>query len=145
MSPNLALKALPRMRPQMRLKMNGTGLVAAIALIIVVALMAMGIARTVQLGAGSVSLDILSQRALLAATTGAQIGLNRVFAPVGAASCVNRNLDVSSLGGLPACQAAVSCSSDLVRGKNYYTVTSTGLCTADSLQAERSVVVLATP
>ena len=91
MFPNLPLKGPPQMPSQMPRKVKGAGLVAAIALIIVVALMAMGIARTVQLGAGSVSLDILSQRALLAATTGAQIGLNRVFAPAGAASCVNRN------------------------------------------------------
>ena len=132
------------MCPKVPSRIRGSGLVAAIALIIVVALMALGIAQTVQLGAGSVSLDILSQRALLAANSGAQLGLNRVFAPAGATSCINRAWDVSGLAGLPACQATVSCSSDLVRGKTYYTVTSTGSCTADILQAERSVLVRAT-
>lgn len=124
---------------------KGGGLVAAIALIIVVALLALGIARTVRLGAGSVSLDILSQRALLAASSGAQLGLNRTFAPVGAVSCINRTWDVSTLPGLPACQAAVTCSSEIVRGKTYYTVVSTGSCAADTLQAERLIRVRATP
>lgn len=139
--PSNPFRVLSRKVPRQR----GSGLVAAIALIIVVALMALGIARTVQLGAGSVSLDILSQRALLAANSGAQLGLNRIFAPAGAATCINRTWDVSGLAGLPACQVTVSCSSDLVRGKTYYTVTSTGSCTAASLQSQRSVLVRATP
>ena len=118
---------------------------AALALIMVVALLALGITRIVQLGAGSVSLDVLSQRALLAASSGAQLGLNRVFAPLTAPSCNNRNWDVSNLAGLPACQASVTCSSDVVRGRTYYTLVSSGSCSADTLQAERLIRVRATP
>ena len=124
---------------------QGGGLVAAIALITIVALVALGVTRTVQLGAGSLSLDVLSQRALLAASSGAQLGLNRVFAPAGVASCNNRNWDFSTLTGLPSCQAVVSCTSETVRGKVFYTIASTATCAAATLQAERSVLVRATP
>ena len=97
-------------------RQQGAGLVAAIALITVVAFVSLAVTRTVQLGAGSVSIDVLSQRAALAANNGVQFGLNRVFAPAGPASCINRSWDFSALAGLPSCQADVSCSSTTVRG-----------------------------
>ncbi len=124
---------------------SGAGLIAAIALLIIVALLALAITRTVQLGAGSVGLDILSQRALLTATSGAQLSLNRVFAPAGAGSCAGQSWDLSDLNGLPACQAAVTCTSVIVRGRVFYEVRSTGTCAAGPEQASRKVLVRATP
>ena len=124
---------------------RGAGLIAAIALLIIVALLALAITRTVQLGAGSVGLDILSQRALLTATSGAQLGLNRIFAPAGVGSCAGQSWDLSDLNGLPACQAAVTCASVTVRGRVFYEVRSTGTCAAGAEQASREVLVRATP
>jgi MSHA biogenesis protein MshP len=124
---------------------QGAGLVAAIALIVIVALVALAVTQTVQFGASSVSLEVLSQRALQAATSGAQLGLNRVFAPAGVGTCTDRSWDFSGLPGLPACQAVVTCDSAVVRGNNYYIVHSTGKCAADTLQTERVVRVRATP
>ena len=126
-------------------KQSGAGLVAAIALIVIVAVVALAVTRTVRLGAGSVSLDILNQRALQTAASGAELGLNRVFAPAGAGACVDHNWDLSLLAGLPSCQATVTCDSEVVRGKVYYSIASRGTCTADTLQAERVVQVRATP
>ena len=124
-----------------RSRQNGAGLVAAIALIVVVALLSLAVTVTVRLGATSVSLDVLNQRALQAANSGVQIGLNRVYAPSGAGSCTNRNVDFSALPGLPACQASVTCASQTVAGKTYYTLVSTGSCSADTTQAQRRVRV----
>ena len=133
-----------QVRAPLRLQ-HGAGLVAAIALITIVAMVALAVTRTVQLGAGSVSLDILSQRAALAASSGANLTLNKIFAPAGVGSCANDNWDLSVVNGLPNCVASVTCSSDVVRGRPYYTVDSRAVCTADVLQAERSVRIRATP
>ncbi len=124
---------------------RGSGLIAAIALLVIVALLALAITRTVTLGAGSVGIDILSQRALLSASSGAQLGLNRVFAPSGAGACAGQVWDFSALNGLPACQATVTCDSVIVRGRQFYQVRSTGSCSAGAEQAERVVLVRATP
>lgn len=136
---------MPLKRIHSRGRQEGAGLVAAIALITIVAFVSLAVTRTVEFGAGSVSLDILSQRAALSASNGAQLGLNRVFAPAGTASCIGRSWDFSTLAGLPSCQANVTCSSTTVRGDVFYTVTSVATCSADTLQAERSVLVRATP
>ena len=126
-------------------KSTGAGLVAAIALITIVAALTVAITRSVQLGAGSVAIETLNQRALLSASNGAQLGLNRIFAPQGAGACVDQVFSFANTPGLPACQANVTCASENVRGRVYYTVNSTGSCTAGSLVAEREVLVQATP
>ena len=124
-------------------RQSGAGLVAAIALIVVVALLSLAVTTTVRLGATSVSLDVLNQRALQAANSGAQLGLNRVYAPSGVGSCANRSLDFSALPGLPGCQANVTCTAQTVAGKTYYTLVSSGSCSADTAQAQRQVRVRA--
>ncbi|XOV84062.1 MAG: hypothetical protein ACFHXK_02880 [bacterium] len=126
-------------------RVAGAGLVAAIALITIVAVLTVAITRSVALGAGSTALETLNQRAMLAAGNGAQLGLNRVFAPTGVGGCAGQTFDFSSLAGLPACQAEVSCSSETVRGRIYYTLNSVGSCSAGSQVAQREVLVQATP
>lgn len=118
---------------------------AAIALITIVAALTVAITRSVSMGAASTSLDVLSQRAMLAASNGAQLNLNRIFAPQGVGLCGAQTLDFSGLPGLPSCQASVTCDSETVRGRVYYTVNSVASCSAGSLQAQRSVLVHATP
>lgn len=132
MSPNMIIR-----------RQCGAGLVAAISLIVVVALMALAITRTVTSGAQNAGLEVLSERALLAANSGAQLGLNRLFAPAGAGSCVNVTFDWSSLASLPNCDAQVTCATSTVRGRNHYTLQSTGRCAAGDLQSERQVLVRA--
>lgn len=126
-------------------KSAGAGLVAAIALITIVAALTVAITRSVQLGAGSAAIETLNQRAALSASNGAQLGLNRIFAPEGAGTCVDRLFDFTNTPGLPACQANVTCDSETLRGRIYYTVNSVGSCAAGSLVAQREVLVQATP
>ena len=126
-------------------KVAGAGLVAAIALITIVAALTVAITRSVQLGAGSTAIETLNQRAVLSASNGAQLGLNRIFAPQGTGVCLDQLFDFTNTPGLPACQANVTCDSETVRGRIYYTVNSIGSCTAGSLVAEREVLVQATP
>jgi MSHA biogenesis protein MshP len=127
----------------MRRKIEGAGLIAAIALIVVVAVLVLAITRTVQFGAENLGIDVLDQRALLAAQSGAQLGLNRIFAPQGVGSCANMNFDLSGLPGLNICTTQVACTSVVVRSEPYYTIESTGTCATGDLQATRSVRVRA--
>ncbi len=124
---------------------QGSSLMTAIALITIVALLAVAITRSVELGAESVSLEIVSQRASFAATSGAQLALNRVFAPSGTSTCSDQTMNFASLAGLPACEARVTCTAQVIDGKPYYTLVSDGRCDAGNMQSQRSVIVKATP
>ena len=125
-------------------RQRGIGLVAAIFLIVVVAALVTAIARTVRTSADAFSLDVVSHRAFLAAESGAQLGLNRVFAPSGAPACGNWTWALDA-AGLRSCTAEVACRSEIVDGTPYYTVESDGRCDVGGVVAERRVLVRATP
>jgi MSHA biogenesis protein MshP len=120
------------------------GLVSAIFLIVVVSLMVVAVVGMVRTSGEAFAQDIMSHRAFLAAESGAQLGLNRVFAPVGAGSCTNWNWDLTS-SGLPSCEATVACRSETVAGTSYFTLESDGRCAAGGYVAERRVLVRARP
>lgn len=127
----------------MRRSAAGAGLIAAIALIVLVAVLVLAIARSVEFGAQSQSIEMLSERASLAAQSGAQLALNRAFAPQGVGVCANTSFDVSGLPGLNICASQVSCTTTVVRSQPYYTIESTGTCATGDMQATRTVRVQA--
>jgi MSHA biogenesis protein MshP len=118
--------------------------VAAIFLIVVVAALVTAIARTVRTSADAFSLDVVSHRAYLAAESGAELGLNRVFAPSGAPTCSTWSWDLAAVG-LASCRADVVCRSEIVDGTPYYTLESDGRCDSGGVVAERRVLVRARP
>ncbi len=118
------------------------GLMAAIFLIMVVTVLSVAVVRSVRSGAGAFAQDILFQRAFLAAESGAQLGLNRVFAPAGSGTCVDQTFALDALD-LPDCDADVRCRSETVEGRVTYTVESRGRCSAGTALAERHVLVRA--
>lgn len=117
---------------------------AAVFLIVVVAALVVAITRMVRTSEQAFAQDVVANRAFLAAESGAQIGLNRVFAPSGATSCTSWTWDLSDVG-LNDCQARVICRSELVSGSPLYTVESNGRCDAGDVVAERQVLVRAVP
>lgn len=123
---------------------RGVGLVAALFLITVVALLSVAIMGSVRTGADAFALDVVAHRAFLAAESGAQLGANRVFAPSGTPVCVNANYDLDALG-LASCSAAVSCDSELVAGEALYTLRSAGRCDSGGVVAQRQVLVRLAP
>src|SRR4051812_33787514 len=90
-------------------KQRGIGLIAAIFLIVVVAALAVGITSLVRTGATSYARDVLAYRAFLAADSGAQLAMNRVFAPDGTPACANHDYSFAQ-SGLENCAASVTCS-----------------------------------
>jgi MSHA biogenesis protein MshP len=128
----------------MRRSQRGIGLVAAIFLIVVVAALTVAMARLVRSGGTALAQEVLAQRAFLAAESGAQLALNRVFAPAGAGACGTWSWDLDTVE-LPGCRAEVSCRSDLVDGVPHYTLESDGRCRAGEASAERRILVRAVP
>ena len=126
-----------------RNRQNGIGLIAAIFLIVVVAALAVAITSLVRSNSNSFVRDVLAYKAFLAADSGAQLALNRIFAPVGTPSCANRVYTFTQTG-LEGCQATVSCSALLVGGQQRYDVQSHGRCTTAVDIAERRIDVRAT-
>lgn len=120
------------------------GLVAAIFLIVVVAGLVVAITRMVRTSGDAFAQNVVSHRAFLAAESGAQLGLNRVFAPAGTGSCTDWNWDLSHIG-LNACHAEVTCRSEVVDGTPHYTLESGGRCDSGRFVAERRVLVRAAP
>ncbi len=135
---------MSRSLPALRSHARGLGLVSAVFLIVVVSILAAAITRTVRTSGDLFARDVLAHRALLAAESGAQLALNRVFAPAGAGSCGNWTWPLDDVG-LPRCQVSVACRGEVVAARTYYTLDSAGRCDAGGEVAERQIVVRAQP
>lgn len=123
-------------------RQRGIGLIAAIFLIVVVASLAVGVASLVRSGAAGYVQDLLAYKAFLAADSGAQLSLNRVFAPQGTPSCSSR-VYAFDMPGLEGCRATVTCRAISVGGALRYNLESHGRCGAGSENAERRIAVRA--
>lgn len=119
---------------------TGMGLVSAIALITLAAVLSIAIMRTVRTVSDSSVQAIVSFRAFLAAESGAHLGANRLIAPAGSGSCTSRTFVLADLG-LPSCSALVDCRSEVVAGETLYTLQSTATCNPPGFKATHSVVV----
>lgn len=121
-------------------KSAGMGLVSAIALITLAAVLSIAIMRTVRTVSDSSVQAIVSFRAFLAAESGAHLGANRLIAPDGSGSCSSRTFVLSDMG-LPSCSTVVDCRSEAVGGETLYTLQSTATCSPSGFKASHSVVV----
>lgn len=127
-------------RGTIRQKATGLGLVGAIFVITVLAILSAAMARMVETGARTYTLEILSAKAFRAAESGAELGTNAVFAPNGAGSCGTTTFSFSD-EALRRCTAAVTCGQVAAGGETFYTVTSVGTCDAVDVSAQRTVQV----
>lgn len=125
-------------------RQRGIGLAAAVFLVLVVALLVVAIVRSVQTSGEAFAQDVLSHRAFLAAESGVQLSLNRLFAPLGSGTCADRSYDLAGIG-MPGCRALVACRSESVTSGTTYTLESAGRCDVGAMAAERTVLVRAAP
>ncbi|MBL4680913.1 MAG: hypothetical protein JKY88_09340 [Pseudomonadales bacterium] len=121
-------------------KQCGLGLIGAIFVIVVVAILSTAMSQMLVTDSEIQSYEILSLKAFLAAESGAQLGVNRVLPPIGGGSCAARTFTFTD-SPLRFCQAVVSCTTLTVSGDNYYTLTSNAQCQAGSYLAQRTVQV----
>ncbi|MCB1644177.1 MAG: pilus assembly PilX N-terminal domain-containing protein [Pseudomonadales bacterium] len=127
-----------------RRQSSGIGLVGAVFLMVVVSLLSVGLSKVLESNALSRSYDTVSSRAFFAAESGAQLAVNRTVPPAGGGSCASRTFSFPE-SALLGCSASVTCSSMLVQGETYYTLTSTGQCGAGDIVAQRIVQVRVKP
>ncbi len=123
---------------------QGFGLISAIFLIVVVALLALAVASLVRTSSAAYSQDVLSVQAFAAAESGAALGLNRVFAPYGSGSCSDRTFEFSE-PGLNGCSAEVRCQQTVIDDLPHYDLVSLGRCIAGGGSAEREILLRARP
>lgn len=136
------LKRQPYWRVAVLHRQRGVGLIAAIALIVLIAVIATAMARLVQENSATDVASLVRAHTLAAAESGLELALNRTYAPDGAASCVNRNFTFG-MSGLRGCNAITTCASTTVSGQVYYDLSSRGVCTDGALSSSRRVVARA--
>ena len=118
-------------------KQRGLGLISAIFVITVMALLAVGVASLVANSANIHSWKILSMRAQSAAQSGLQIKLAAI---ADSPDCTaNSSEYIYNTAALYQCTAVVSCSSVKYQDKNYITLNSLGSCGVGLETAVKSV------
>lgn len=141
---NSITSLMSEMRPEPYLKqpkrVSGMGLVSAIALITLAAVLSIAIMRTVRTGSDSSTQALVSFRAFLAAESGAQLAANRLVAPLGSPTCSSQNFDLADVG-LPSCSVVVDCRAETVVSEILYTLQSTAICNPSGFSASHSLVV----
>ena len=114
---------------------RGIGLPVAIFVITVLAAFAVNMGYLVQDNATGRIEYVQSLRALMAAESGGDLGLNVLFDPSDATtysslSCSSTPVSYSFTNdpGMAGCSASVSCTSSSSSGETVYTITSVGTC-----------------
>lgn len=107
-------------------KHQGSALVIAVFIIVVLSLLGVALVRMNSTSAHSVVYEVAGTRAFQAAQSGMQIQLQRVFPLSGSPSCPSSipRITFNNVKGLEGCSAAISCADK----DDYYFITSQGLC-----------------
>ena len=121
---------------------RGFGLISAVALIVLIAVIATAMARLVQENSATDVAGLVRVRTLGAAESGLELALNRAYAPVGVVACANRSVTFTE-PGLRGCSAATTCASTTVAGQVYYDLSSRGVCTDGAVNSSRMVIARA--
>mgnify|MGYP000023509221 CR=1 FL=1 len=129
------------------LKQNGSALVIAIFIIVVMTLLGSALVRMISSSAETVAYEVIGTRAFQSAQIGLQRKLQVLFplSPTPGSCEPNITYDLSTIKGLENCEARnVVCALDAsVSGVNYYTIESTGQCEVAGIITTRTLQVQA--
>ncbi len=128
------------MRPDLRFSrfntrkaQAGLGLVSAIFVITVGALLAAAMASMMRVGQTATVQSFQATRAMQAAESGIQMEMVRLIqSSVGSACQSSNSYDFNTVAGLVGCNAATECSVSVVGTERYATIVSTGRCGGNS-------------
>jgi len=128
-----------------RLKQQGSSLVIAIFIIIVLSLLGAALVRMLNSSAETIVYEVYGTRALQAAQSGLQKKLADLFPLSVGPTCnlVNEDKDFSNTPGLDNCSYAASCVSNTNGSITTYTITSTGSCSIAGIVTSRKLEVVA--
>ncbi|MEM7099033.1 MAG: hypothetical protein AAF541_12300 [Pseudomonadota bacterium] len=135
-----------RLRPPIPIQPQaGLGLISALFIIMVAAMLTVAIARSINTTSAAVGLEIYSLNAFLAAESGAQLAMNELYSPLAGGSCTSRTINLNTVG-LTDCEAVITCASETVSSRTYFTVSSAGRCSeGGNLMAQREILVRTQP
>lgn len=122
---------------------TGLGLISAIFVIVIIALLVAAMSKVMTIGQGYRSQEALATRALLAAQTGAELHLSELLHPDNGKSCANTTRTLT-VDGLQDCNYQASCAVITISGQNFYTINSVGRCGSGVDSATRTVKVRVT-
>ena len=122
---------------------TGLGLISAIFVIVIIALLVAAMSKVMTIGQGYRSQEALATRALLAAQTGAELHLSELLHPDNGNSCTNTTRTLT-VDGLQYCNYQASCAVITISGQNFYTINSVGRCGSGVDSATRTVKVRVT-
>lgn len=142
------------MKTNSRSRQTGLSIPLAIFVLVIIAMLGAAMVNILNLGQESVAREVVSMRALMAAESGAERGLNTVLeggaACTGDLSVAPTDLDNLSWSpwtiaapGLAGCTAVVSCGQINIAGTAYYSFRSEGECGPAGDRAHRVIQVQA--
>lgn len=135
----------PNLPPAFR-KQSGLGLISAIFVIVVLAMLVVGMSSIMTASQTYRAQEILAVRALSAAQTGSELHLSELLHPENTQVCTSDALPVALLtAGLLDCSYQASCASVTVGTDTYYTIKSVGRCGSGVDSATREVKVRVAP
>ncbi len=120
----------------------GLSLPAVIVIVVILGIVGAGLVNLTATSNVAVGNEVLSIRAFMAAESGAQNGMARLF-PLGggAAQCNTLNVNFNN-AGLIGCSASITCTGPVsIGGHDMYTLTSTGQCGSGESVASRTLRV----
>ena len=128
-------------------RQRGASLIMAVFMIVIFSMLAAVMAKMISGSSENVSYEVLGTRAYFAADTGNQWAQQQLF-PVSSSStsCADVNgatvPNISNVPGLIGCTISnIECTSFVESEVTYFTVTSTGNCTAGEISTNRSIQV----
>lgn len=138
-----------RKRSKLPVKQQGSALMLALFIIIVLTLLGSALVKVLSTSSESIAQEVIGTRALMAANSGMQAHLQKLFPLNGSVACPGDFIyDFSETGsdtqGLYHCKANTSCTlyfPDPTTGVNYYRLTSTGECGSSAVAANSKAVV----
>ncbi|WP_448565570.1 PilX N-terminal domain-containing pilus assembly protein [Thalassotalea ganghwensis] len=138
----------PRQKLTRKSFANGSALVVAIFVIIVISLLGVALIKMLSTEAESIAYEVMGTRAFQAAQSGMQRQLQQVFplsSPARACLAPAQTFSFAATNaqgrGLTNCQAFVTCNQDVVNEVPYYQLTSEGQCQIAGVITSRKIAV----
>jgi MSHA biogenesis protein MshP len=108
---------------------RGLGLVSAIFVIVVLALLVAGMSKVMMLSQSYRAQEILAARALLAAQSGTELHLSQLLHPDNSGVCSSDSAAVLlTINGLEGCSYQATCNAIVIDTQSFFTVESIGRC-----------------
>lgn len=130
---------------QPRNKQQGSMLITALFVIIVMSLLGLTLTRLLSASSDAVNHEIFGIRAMNAAQSALQVKISQAFPLDGSAAVCDDTINMSfiTLPGLENCSAEATCTEREYSADNvtYYQFESTGTCTASDVITTRTVAV----